>query len=134
MKRKCIACNIKLDEDNYMKKNTVCKNFFKKKGRKIKTIRSIVFCETNYKPHRFDLHHQNNRTFIVRPSFSIKTHLIMKTPSRILDQSFYKNTKSPPEQNSKTKIRKIVEKKIPINEYETAIVVVDDILGTSNSK
>ena len=46
-----------------------------------------------------------------------------------------KKTKSPPEKfsNSKIKINEIGEKKI-LNEYENAIIVFDDILGSSNSR
>ena len=42
-------------------------------------------------------------------------------------------TKSHPEQYSYSKI-KTKEKIKPLNEYENAIIVFDDILGSSNSK
>ena len=45
-------------------------------------------------------------------------------------------TKSPPEQysNSKIKVKEIGKEIKPLNEYENAIIVFDDILGSSNSR
>ena len=78
----------------------------------------------------------NNRTLLVGPSFSGKPYLLLKIPSRIPDRDIYINTKSPPEHYSKSeiKIKEITEEIKPVNEYENAIIVFDDILGSSNSK
>ena len=48
----------------------------------------------------------------------------------------YKITKSPPEQysNSKIKIKEIIDEIKPLNEYENAIMVFDDLLGSSTRK
>ena len=56
--------------------------------------------------------------------------------SRIPDQDIYVITKSPPEQNSnaKIKIKDIGQNIKPLNECENAIMVFDDILGSSNSR
>ena len=45
-------------------------------------------------------------------------------------------TKSPPEQysNSKIKMKEISDEIKPLNEYENAVIVSDDVLGSSNSK
>ena len=32
--KKCSACNIKIDRDNYMKDRTICKNCYKEKKEK----------------------------------------------------------------------------------------------------
>ena len=56
--------------------------------------------------------------------------------SRLPDRDIYIITKSPPDQysNSKIKIQEIGEETKPLNECENAIIVFDDILGSSNSK
>ena len=73
---------------------------------------------------------------MVGPSFSGRTCLMIKILSRILrDRDIYIITKSPPDQisNSKIKIKEIGEESKPLNEYENAIKVFDDNLGSSNS-
>ena len=61
---------------------------------------------------------------------------MLKTLSRIPKRDTYIITKSPSEQssNSKIKIKEIGEEIKPLNQYELAIKVFDDILGSSNSK
>ena len=61
---------------------------------------------------------------------------MLKFLSRIPDRDIYIITKSPPEQycDTKTKIKEIVEGIKPLNEYENAIIVFDDILGSSNCR
>ena len=78
----------------------------------------------------------NNGTLLVAPSFSGKSYLMLKILSRIGDRYIYKTTKSPPEQHSKTKIKikETGEEIKPLNEYANAIIVSDNILGSSNSK
>ena len=73
---------------------------------------------------------------MVGPSFSGKTYLILKILSRIPNRDIYIITKSPPEQysNSKIKIKEISDEIEPLSEYENAIIVFDDILGSSNSR
>ena len=80
--------------------------------------------------------HKNNRTLLVGRSFSGKTYLMLKTVSRMPDQDIYIINKSPPEQylNSETKFKEIGDEIKPLNEYENAIIVFDDILGSSNSR
>ena len=77
----------------------------------------------------------NNRTLIVGPSFSGKTHLMLKILSQIRDRDIYIITKSPPEQYSnKIKIKEISDEIKPLNEYENGVIVFDDVLGSSNSR
>ena len=61
---------------------------------------------------------------------------MLKILSRIPIRYVYKITKPPPEQysTSKIKIKEIGEEIKPLSEYKNAIIVFDDILGTSNSK
>ena len=53
----------------------------------------------------------------------------------MIDRDIYIINKSPPEQNtnSKMKIKEISDEIKPLNEYENGIKVFDDILGSSNS-
>ena len=60
---------------------------------------------------------------------------MLKIFSRIPDRGIYIFTKSPPEQNStEVKNKEIGEETKPLNEYENAIIVFDNISGTSNNK
>ena len=118
--KNCSACNIKLDINNYKKDRTVCKECYNRKKRKINLIQNK--------------NNNNNRTLLVGPSFSGKTYLMIKILSRIPDRDIYIITKSPPEQYSKIKIKEISEEIKPLNEYENAIIVFDDVLGSSNSR
>ena len=78
----------------------------------------------------------NNRTLLVGPSFSGKTYLMLQILSHVSDRDIYIITKSPPEQysNSKIKIKVINDEIKPLNEYENGIIVLDDILSSSNSR
>ena len=126
--KNCSACKIKLDINNYKKDRTVCKDCYNKKKRKNKITIS-------HQP-KIENDNNNNRTFLVGPSFSGKTYLMLKLLSRISDRDIYIITKSPPEQysNSKIKIKEINDEIKPLNEYENGIIVFDDILGSSNSR
>ena len=61
---------------------------------------------------------------------------MLKILSRIPNGDIYVITKTPPEQyyNSKIKIKEFSEEIKPQSEYENAIIVFDDILGSSNSR
>ena len=61
---------------------------------------------------------------------------MLKLLPRLPDRDVYIFTKSPPDQysNSTIKTKEEGERNKPLNEYESAIVVFDDVLGTSNSK
>ena len=58
---------------------------------------------------------KNKRTLLVGPTFSDKTYLMLKTLSRIIFQEETEEIKH-------------------LSEYEKAIRVFDDILGSSNSR
>ena len=91
------------------------------------------------KPKTDNVNTENSsRTLVVGCSFSGKTYLMLKILSRIPpERNIYIITKSPPEQysNSKIKIIKEISDEIkPLNEYENAVIVFDDVLGSSNRK
>ena len=56
--------------------------------------------------------------------------------SRLPDRDIYKITKSPPEQNSnsKIKIKEIGEEIKTLTEHENTIIDFDDFLGSTNSR
>ena len=129
------ACNIKLDEDNYKKDKTICKNFFIEKKGKNKNITTLI---QNQEPRNYEVNKNNiNRsTLLVGLCFSGKTFLMLKVVSRIPpDRDVCIITKSLAEQysNSKSKFEKIWDEIKPVNEYEHAIIFFDDFLGSSKS-
>ena len=134
--KNCSVCNIKIDINKYKKDRTVCKDCYNKKKRKNKLVQNeITLSHQQPKIENYN-NDNNNRTFLLGPSFSGKTHLILKTLSRIPDRDIYIITKLPPEQyiNSEIKIKEIGDEIKPLNEYENGIIVFDDVLGSSNSR
>ena len=75
----------------------------------------------------------NNRTSFVGLNFLGKTSLMLKIFSRISNRDLYIITKSPPEQYSNSKIKIKERSDEIICEYENAIIVFDDNLGSSKS-
>ena len=78
---------------------------------------------------------KKNRTLLVGPSFSGKTYPMLKILSRISNQGFYIVTKSHTEHYSDSKIKSKGkgEEIKTLSEYENALIVFDDILGSSTS-
>ena len=134
MRKKITACNIKLDKDNYKKHRTICKNCYSKNKRK----NNDNTLTQNQQPKIDKVISNNiNRILLVGPNFLGKTYLMLKSLSRIPPyRDNFIITKSPPElySSSKIKIKEIGEEIKPLSEYKNAIIVFDDLLGTSNSK
>ena len=132
--KNCSVCNIKLDINNYKKYRTVCKDCYNEKKRKNSLIQNEI--TTSHQQPKIgngnDIN--NNRTLLVGPSFSGKTHLMLKIFSRIPNRDIYIITKSPPEQcsKSKIKIKELSDEIKPLNDYENAVIVFDDILRSYN--
>ena len=139
MNQNCSACNIKTDVKIYKKDRTVCESCYNKKKRK-NTNDTLIQNKTtvSYQQPKIQNgnNNKNNRTILIGPSSSGQTSLMLKIFSRIPTREIYIITKSPPEQyfNSKIKIKGITEEIKPISEYESAIIVFDDILDSSNSR
>ena len=129
----CSVCKIKLDITNYKKNRTASKGCYNKKERKNNLVQNEI--TTSHQQPKVE-NNNNNRTLLVGPSFSGKTYLMLKILSRLPVRDIYIITKSPPEQysNSKIKIKEISVEIKPLNEFENGIIVVDDILGSSNSR
>ena len=77
--KNCSACNIKLDINNYKKDRTVCRDWYNK----TKTKNNLVQNEITISHQQPKIENGNNnksdRTFLVGPSFSGKTYLMLKT-------------------------------------------------------
>ena len=121
-----------IDINNYKTDRSVCEDCYIKKKRKNK----ITISHQQPIIENGNNNNNNNRTLLVGPSFSVKTYLMSKILSRMIDRDIYIITKSPPEQytNSKIKIKDLCDAIKPLNEYKNGIIVFDDILDTSNSR
>ena len=89
-------------------------------------------------PPKTDIDNKKNSdrsTFLVGPSISGKIYLILKTLSRIINRDIHIITKSLPEHYSNSRIKnKEIEEIKPLNAYKNAIIVFDDILGSSKCR
>ena len=147
----CIECGKNLDESNFYKKVKnkckdclnekfkceLCGKFFTKKWLTThieQEFRNETNSSVSGKPKTDNV---NSRTLLVGCSFSGKTYLTLKILSRIPPEpNIFIITKSAPEQcsKSKIKIKEISDEIKPPNEYENAVIIFDDALGSSNSK
>ena len=99
--RNCSACNVELDNDNYKKNGTICKNCYNEKKRRKKNSNALI---RNQQP-KIDIVNNNNRsTLLVSPSFPDKTYLLFKIISRITLTEIF--TQSP---NQHTNIIRILK-------------------------
>ena len=145
MKRVCNTCNIKKDENNYMKGRTVCRSCYKKNRRKNnnktliqnqqpknddkkkrKVVNSVNNTNKNKKKTKVvDSVNNNNRTLIIGFSNRGKTYLMnhilfqKKEPIFIITKSLnqYPNIKAQTSDESE-----------PLEFFENGTVVFDDML------
>ena len=130
--KKCTVCNIKIDEDNYKKDRSICKNCYKINRKKLKSnkkektqdVNSVNKTNNNKKKRKL-VESLNNRTLIIGFSNCGKTYLM----NHILFQKqepIFIITKS---LNQCPKIKAQTSDEIqPLNEYENSVVVFDDKL------
>ena len=83
MNQNCNACNIKLFINFYQKDRTVCKDCYNKKKRKNNLIRNKLTTSPQQPKIENGKNNKNDRTLLVGPSFSGKTYMMLKIPSRI---------------------------------------------------
>ena len=72
MNRSCSICNIKIDENNYLKQKTVCKSCYNKNRRKNTTIEKDIHTT----PHQPKIDNVNNKNTIVS-KFENHRHVII---------------------------------------------------------
>ena len=138
MNRKCSICNIKIDENNYLKHRTTCKKCHSENRRKI--INNIVIqneiVTTPQQPKIGKINNSNVSTYescanvIIGARNVGKTYYIFKVLKKINNKRpIHITTKSPnqyPNYKTSTEIK-------PINKYKGSVVVFDDMLGAKNS-
>ena len=128
MNRKCSVCNIKIDENNYLKDRTVCKNCYNKNRRKNIsniTAQSEQPKNDNDEKKRKVVDSVKNRTLIIGLSNCVKTYLMnfvlfqKQEPIFIITKSI----------NQYPKIKAQTSDEIqPLEYYENSTVVFDDML------
>ena len=137
MNRNCSICNIKIDENKYLKHKTVCRSCYNKNRRKDIKIEKEV--HTTPQQQKIDnvnnkniivSKYENHRHVVIGPSNIGKTYYMLK----ILEKMDNKRpiniiTRSPnqyPNYKTSTDIK-------PINKYKGSVVIFDDMLGARNS-
>ena len=138
------VCKIKIDENNYKKGRTVCKNCYNKKKRKNQyntSIHETKITNVNNKEnipekqkHNITpnvLTYENHRHVVIGPSNILyETYYMLKVLEKIGNKRpIHIITRSPnqyPNYKTSTDIK-------PINKYKGSIVIFDDMLGARNS-
>ena len=136
MNRNCSACNIMIDENNYLKHKTVCKNCYNKNRRKNTSVEKEI--DTTLQQPNID--NVNNK--IIVPKFENRANVIFGP--RNVGKTFYMlkilekiDNKRPihiitrsanqyPNYKTSNEIK-------PINKYSGSVVIFDDMLGAKNS-
>ena len=137
MSRNCSICNIKIDENNYLKHKTVCKSCYNKNRRKNIKIEKEI--HTTPQQHKIDnvinkndivSKIENHRHVVIGPSNVGKTYYMLKVLEKIGNKRpihiITRSSKQYANYKTSTEIK-------PINKYKGSIVVFDDMLGARNS-
>ena len=136
MNRNCGACNINIDENNYLKHRTICKKCHNENRRKKNnnTITENVIVTTP-QPKIDKINNNNVSTFedhacvVIGPRNVGKTYYMLKVLEKIGNKRpIHIVTRSPnqyPNNKTNTEIK-------PINKYRGAAVIFDDMLGARN--
>ena len=136
MNRNCSACNIKIDENKYLKHKTVCKSCYNKNRRKNTTIEKEI--HTTQQPKIDNVNNENtivskfeNRAdVVIGPRNVGKTYYMLKVLEKIGNKRpIHIITRSPnqyPNHKTSNEIK-------PINKYKGSVVFFDDMLGAKNS-
>ena len=135
--KKCTVCNIKIDEDNYKKDRSICKNCYNNNRKKynsnnkekIQDVNSVNKTNNNKKKRKL-VENLNNRNLIIGFSNCGRIYLL----NQILHQKqepIFIITKS---LNQYPKIKAQTSDKIqPLNEYENSVVFDDMLLSKQES-
>ena len=138
MNRNCSACNINLDENNYLKHRTICKKCHNENRRK-NNINTITKNEIDTTPQQPKINKvinnnvsnfENRANVVIGPRNVGKTYYMLKVLEKIGNKRpIHIITRSPnqyPNYKTSTDIK-------PINKYKGSIVIFDDMLGAKNS-
>ena len=123
--KKCTVYNIKIDEDNYKKDRSICKNCYNSNRKKYNSDNKEKTQDVNSVKKSKLVENLNNRTLIIGFSNCGKTYLMNHIPHQ-KQEPIFKITKS---LNQYPKIKAETSDEIqPLNEYENSVVVFDDML------
>ena len=131
MNRNCSACNIKIDENKYLKHRTICKKCHNENRRK-NNNNTIT---ENEQP-KIDKINNNVSTFenhacvVIGPRNVGKTYYILEILEKIGNKRPIHIITRSPNQYPNYKTNKEIK---PINKYKGSIVIFDDMLGAKNS-
>ena len=140
--KKCIVCNIKIDDDNCKKDRKICKNCYninrkkhnnKEKKPQIDNINNKIILPEKQK-HNNNIPNistnENHRHVAIGRSNTGKTYHMLKILEKIWNKvPIHMITRTPnqyPNYKTSTDIK-------PINKYKGSVVVFDDMLGARNS-
>ena len=131
MNRNCSACNIKIDENNYLKHRTICKKCHNENRRK----NSINTITENEQPKSDKINNNNVSTYenhrhnVIGPSNVGKTYYMLKILEKICNKRPIHIITRSPNQYPNYKITTEIK---PINKYIGSVVIFDDMLGARN--
>ena len=133
MNRICNTCNIEIDENNYLKNRTVCKNCYNKKRRK-NNINNLIH---NQQPKidKTNINNDNNHnvsTFenhayvVIGPRNVSKSYYMLKLLAKIGNQRPIHIITRSPNQYPNSKISIDIK---PIHKYKGSVVIFDHMSG-----
>ena len=137
MNRNCSACNIIIDEKNYLKHRTICKKSHNENRRKnnINTITENEIDTTPQQP-KIEKIDNNNVSFknqacvVIGPRKVGKIYYILKLVEKIGNKRQIHIITRSPNQYPNYKTNNEIK---PINKYKGSVVIFDDMLGAKNS-
>ena len=136
MNRFCNTCNIKIDENNFLKERTVCKSCYNKNRRKnnknniIRSQQPNVENFGNFDKNPIVLAYASHRKVIIGPSNVGKTYYMLKKLEKIANKRpTHIRTRSA---NQHPKYRTSNEIK-QIDKFKGSVVIFDDMLVARNS-
>ena len=137
MNRNCSACNINLDENNYLKHRTICKKCHNENRRK-NNINTITKNEIDTTPQQPKINKvininvskfENRANVVIGPRNVGKTYFMLKVLEKIGNKRpIHIITRSPnqyPNYKTSNEIK-------PINKYKGSVVIFDDMLAAKN--
>ena len=128
MNRNCSACNINLDENNYLKHRTICKKCHNENRRK-----NII---TPHQPKIDKIiiknvsKFENRANVIIGPRNVGKTYYMLKVLEKIGNKRPIHIITRYPNQYPNSKTSNEIK---PVNKYKGSVVIFDDMLGAKNS-
>ena len=138
MNRNCSACNIKIDENNYLKYRTVCKKCHNENRRK-NNINTITENEIDTKPQQPKTNKINNNNVstienhacvVIGPRNIGKTYYMLKVLEKIGEKRPIHIVTRSPNQYPNYKTSNEIK---PINKYKGSVVIFHAMLGAKNS-